>query len=809
MSGTSMATPVVTGAVALIASMNPELSPEGIRECLLASTNDDFDGWCSTGGMIDLSKLVIPTEETKPAISEVTADLEADTVCLEGQGFGTAPVVKVRNNTSGSDFQTISVNDISMDGGSIIISHADSSYGLIGSDICFVVENATNGKSGKASAYVVKGLMPYGGAGEDNAGDHMAGVWSLSEDLQFVPGANDLLTYDAAGNIFLTVLDGGDYDTEQLGDDLEDAVYDYIDGVLDADEGKESPWQDASDTISGYAGEYIFGLLSEPTYMGGNVYELVQVDMGYRRSVLLLGLGLGEEPEWTVYYDSLAEFGTKPDNLQWNEVKRATLAGYQGRLYAFGIIRQEDAYTGDEKQSGYDEDDILDSVFSCRPALPVEGGVDWRLEDATLVSPRANGIALVQGGKLFYVLPTKDSETIDYQVYQYDGSAWSVVGTLPQALVEGSRGGQTAEYDGYAIVYGSFPSVPCAVGIDDRGILFGGASFDGAGDTFRLNTSTGKIEQLPYAFWQAVSTAEARGTVADGKLWTGAIEDLYDAFEFRAIDITSGYVTLDGVASGEGTGAIYGCGHYAKGDSSEATIVAGEDSYIYSAQATGTGATFGLDPVSGNVKQTVRERQKPVTTTYDATNDGTIEVVFGRLSTKVDAPEKLTKKPGTYDLGIRTDGTIDKVSLTSSNSTYARVNKNGTVTFLKAGIGKKVTITASAKDDPSVSATCVVSIDKLDNTARVAAKAKTVKATDLKKAKQVVKPISVTKAQGKVSYVKASKSRSLSLDTSTGAITVKKGTKKGTYSLKVKVSVAGNKQYKKYTKTVTAKVKVA
>ena len=41
-----------------------------------------------------------------------------------------------------------------------------------------------------------------------------------------------------------------------------------------------------------------------------------------------------------------------------------------------------------------------------------------------------------------------------------------------------------------------------------------------------------------------------------------------------------------------------------------------------------------------------------------------------------------------------------------------------------------------------------------------------------------------------------------------GKFTVKKGTKKGTYKIKVKVTAKGNKTYKAASKTVTVKIVV-
>ena len=45
-------------------------------------------------------------------------------------------------------------------------------------------------------------------------------------------------------------------------------------------------------------------------------------------------------------------------------------------------------------------------------------------------------------------------------------------------------------------------------------------------------------------------------------------------------------------------------------------------------------------------------------------------------------------------------------------------------------------------------------------------------------------------------------------DKTTGKVTVKKKLKKGTYKIKVKVTAAGNSNYKALTRTVTFKIKV-
>ena len=89
-------------------------------------------------------------------------------------------------------------------------------------------------------------------------------------------------------------------------------------------------------------------------------------------------------------------------------------------------------------------------------------------------------------------------------------------------------------------------------------------------------------------------------------------------------------------------------------------------------------------------------------------------------------------------------------------------------------------------------------------TAKVSYKSLSKKAQTLK----VGKVLTVSKKQGTVTYAKSSGNKNITINKTTGKVTVKKGLKKGTYSIKVKVTAAGNANYKKLTKTVTLKVQV-
>lgn len=65
----------------------------------------------------------------------------------------------------------------------------------------------------------------------------------------------------------------------------------------------------------------------------------------------------------------------------------------------------------------------------------------------------------------------------------------------------------------------------------------------------------------------------------------------------------------------------------------------------------------------------------------------------------------------------------------------------------------------------------------------------------------------VSAAHGKISYRKKSGDKALHISKA-GKITIAKGTKKGTYKMKVTVTDAGNEKYKQGSKTITVKIKI-
>ena len=102
MSGTSMATPHVTGAIAVYAAANPAASAAQIRTDLLATATatSSLAGRTATGGRLDVSHFVY---KASPSGVVVTGTVAADTVSLSKTAAG-QPLATVFNDTvSGGD----------------------------------------------------------------------------------------------------------------------------------------------------------------------------------------------------------------------------------------------------------------------------------------------------------------------------------------------------------------------------------------------------------------------------------------------------------------------------------------------------------------------------------------------------------------------------------------------------------------------------------------------------------------------------------------------------------------------------------
>ena len=188
-----------------------------------------------------------------------------------------------------------------------------------------------------------------------------------------------------------------------------------------------------------------------------------------------------------------------------------------------------------------------------------------------------------------------------------------------------------------------------------------------------------------------------------------------------------------------------------------------------------------------------------------------------------------TTTPKTITLSIRPKLVIPEVSLKKASYAYSgktvtptvSVKANGLV--LKKGRDYDVTydqgrkrvglysVSVSLKGNYSGNGYSHFEIKKAANSLTATTVQRSVKYEKVRKQQVTVScPIKLSNSKGKVTYARIQKgsSKRLGVNTKTGAVTIKKGTKKGTYKIKIQVNDAGNANYKSARKTVVCKVTV-
>ncbi|MEE3334469.1 MAG: carbohydrate-binding domain-containing protein [Ruminococcus sp.] len=273
-------------------------------------------------------------------------------------------------------------------------------------------------------------------------------------------------------------------------------------------------------------------------------------------------------------------------------------------------------------------------------------------------------------------------------------------------------------------------------------------------------------------------------------------------------DVTSAVSrnSTSGVPDSTGEGQVNFAVVTADGYEVDTVTVEGSYKNLKTPDDLGTDNIYRITKVSGDLKITITTKAKSSEET-SATTEPTTEAV-------TQEPSETTATEATETTATEateaTEATTPEPSETTATEATEATTPDTTATSATDAPTSATTATNAISTQPTTEkTTTVVTKTKKSNTITAKAKTKKVNAKKTKKSKvKVKKAIKVSKAQGKVTYTKLSGSKKLSINKKTGTITVKKGTKKGTYKIKVKVYAKGNSSYNAKSKTVTVKIKV-
>lgn len=208
---------------------------------------------------------------------------------------------------------------------------------------------------------------------------------------------------------------------------------------------------------------------------------------------------------------------------------------------------------------------------------------------------------------------------------------------------------------------------------------------------------------------------------------------------------------------------------------------------------------------------------------FRAELDRTLVARFSEPPVKAPSTISLAAQTKTYTgKAIAYTGKVTK-SGSTGKVTFAYYSDAKCTKAVKAAYVKKAgtyyvraTVAADANYEKATSKAVKLTIAKAKNPITVTGKAATVKYSAVKTKAQalgVSKVATIAKAQGTKTYkvtkwTTAKAKKYISVNAKTGKVTVRKGTPKGTYKFKLRVSAAGNANYKAGSKTVTVKIVV-
>ena len=198
--------------------------------------------------------------------------------------------------------------------------------------------------------------------------------------------------------------------------------------------------------------------------------------------------------------------------------------------------------------------------------------------------------------------------------------------------------------------------------------------------------------------------------------------------------------------------------------------------------------------------------QAEVTAATQAINDATAALVKASAQ-KITVTSKYNKKLSdkAFSLNAKANG---KLTYKSSNTKVAAVDSKGKVTLKGVGTAT-ITVSAAATGNYKAASTKVtIKVAKGTPAIKVKTTSRTLKVAAVKKKAQKITLGASVNSKGKLSFKKTSGNKAITVNTKTGALTVKKGLKKGTYKVKVQITSKATGSYNAGKKTVTVTVRI-
>jgi subtilisin family serine protease len=533
-SGTSMATPYVTGCLSVLKSIYPDYTPEKLITKLYSYTTpmdnikygrlDFVNGNPSSPIVLDISQdeqnIVIEGDNfgtTKGAISIDDKNVDLDTVTWEESKI-VVPVTDINNKTVNLSFK---IGDKTFNQ-SIYIEATYSSYQSLGTvdDIPLGDKIATNGKYIYVYSNELNQLVIYKVTSK--------GLESIDNDiavLDYNEIFKDEISDGLKANPANVSVGSGSVKTNSVEDaeDDEDDDFEY-------DLYNPSSAEITSDLC--YVNNKLYAIAKEYCNTT-NYYKIICYDISKNTWSVVTGL---------------------PDDAEAYKYGYNSLASYNGNLYLAG---------------GYsDGNGTASTMFRCYNLT------DKKWSEAPSLPTGRYGSTYRQVGDKLVAVYGADSNGDIPKTAVFDGTAWTETVTPPKDT------GIVKYLDGNRSV-GEYTTASCS--ITKEGLIFTAYEIEEYGDTFTYNVSTGEFAPVKYTVGD-VGNNFVSISLGD-KYYVLYQKTSSSSVKAKCIDINSPYYK---VSAGSGKYTVSGTKYYTDGETIKITVKPSKNYYIKSVKINGT-----------------------------------------------------------------------------------------------------------------------------------------------------------------------------------------------------------------------------
>lgn len=678
-SGTSMATPYVTGAIGLLSSLHKDLSPIQLKALIISSTrkNSSIEGKTVSGGVVDLSK-ALTTDNIAPLIAYYSS--QNGKINIEGEYFNSNLTAKI----NGENATIISKTDkrIELDA---------SKY--LNTKVRVLIEN----EKGSASFTVIarpKTLnftnksLSEGEGGElisDGTDLYLIDTENCSVSLKGSPTSGDFEDF------FEDEYSLNNVSMIQSLFSPKEETYENFDIIGSASIADLYPEYKNSDIMSG---SLVFE--GKPCYLNGRIWFISNfMSTGNHYKIVSFNT---KTLRWKVE-------GKLPDDSVAVKYNNSILTAYNGKIYLLG------GYS-----FSYAENGQTDKAVSKMVRVFNEATDKWTvLED--MPEARFKADARQIGNKLVVSFGSDgsvyDSEQDTYNIPKtmiFDGKNWTISKAEQLKaydfeqyyLLESDSPTDFYEESLFSSEFTYFSIMPvfeASGGISADSIIYSGVDVKSHGQLVTYNPSTDKNGRLDYSA-ENDNEMSVIGTSVSDKYYIYYFnnnyfdDEDYDNYDYDfdydygadaenilySFPIKSGCITItDTSKSG---GKVLNCGRYLPGQT--VTLIASPDKTHKFASLNVNGVKHSAKSVTVLTNRNISVKAK--------FKDIAINSIKLNFKKKVLAVGKKAKIKVKYK---PTNATVKKVTYKSSNKRVVKVNKNGIITAKKAG---KAVITVKTKN---------------------------------------------------------------------------------------------------------------